>query len=110
MQHHGRHVLQVRQRLPAWSDGLHANHLAGLHQQLRQSGYLYDFQSGVSQGFQEDHAHGVITRLRSNNNKNYKYRNNSNNRSGAIERESEALVASANPTVSVLARRTLYSR
>lgn len=60
LQHHGRHVRQVQERLPPGSDGLHAYHLAGLHQQLRQSGHLHDIQSRVPQGLQEDHAHGVI--------------------------------------------------
>lgn len=60
LQHHGRHVRQVQERLPTWAHRLHDDHLAGLHQQLCEPGYLHNIQSRVSQGLQEDHAHGVI--------------------------------------------------
>lgn len=45
--HPGRHVREIGCGLSARSDGLHIDHLAGLHEQLRQPRNLHDLQSRV---------------------------------------------------------------
>lgn len=59
-QHHRRHMYQAGEAgLPPQHDHLHADHVARLHEQHRQSRYLHDFQSRVPKGVQENPRHYV---------------------------------------------------
>ena len=60
LQHHGRHVQQAQLELPAGFCRLPAHHVAGLHEQLRQSGHLHDIQPGIPEGLQEAHVSGTL--------------------------------------------------
>lgn len=62
VQHAGRPVHQAGEAgLQSGHQHVHLHHVAGLHEQLRESGHLHHLQSGVPEGVQEDHAHQIIS-------------------------------------------------
>lgn len=60
VQHNECHVRQIGHGLPAGSDSVYPDDMARVHEQFRESGDLHHLQPGVSEGVQEDHAHGQL--------------------------------------------------
>jgi len=64
VQHTGRDLPQTGQGVFARRPDVHTDHVAGLHEQLRQSRDLHDIQPGVPEGVQKAHADRHLTRGR----------------------------------------------
>lgn len=64
VQHPGRDLQQTGQTMLARRPNVHTDHVAGLHEQLRQPGHLHDIQPGVPEGVQETDADRHLTRGR----------------------------------------------
>lgn len=62
VQHPRRDLQQAGQGLLARRPDVHTDHVAGLHEQLRESRDLHDIQPGVPEGVQEAHANRHLTR------------------------------------------------
>lgn len=64
VQHPGRDLPQTGQGLFARRPDVHPDHVAGLHEQLREPRDLHDIQPGVPEGVQKAHANRHLTRGR----------------------------------------------
>lgn len=64
MQHPRRDLQQTGQGVFSRRTDVHTDHVAGLHEQLRQPGHLHDIQPGIPKGVQKAHADRHLTRGR----------------------------------------------